>query len=72
MNPGDEFVFNGYGMLLTDPLNAGTYNFAHPTNEPIGHGVLDVVPYFILGNSPNDPTSFWDRVTATHDGRILE
>ena len=44
-----EGVYRG-GSLVTDRINGGTYNYADPQNNPIKHFVIDMVPYFILGN----------------------
>lgn len=45
----------------------GTYNFKPPTNFA-GHAINDVLPYYLLGNDPNDPTSggtkFWVTLKA--------
>lgn len=54
----------------TDPVNQGTYNFADPNKEPIEHFVKDVIPYYLWGNSPDDPTSFWERVSGTYSGSL--
>jgi hypothetical protein len=50
-----EVVFKPTGELVTDPLNEGTFNY-FPENWAAGipHGLFDVLPYFILGNSPYD------------------
>ena len=41
--------------LVTDPINLGTYNFFGPRLlYGIPHTIFDVLPYFILGNSPAD------------------
>lgn len=43
-------------------LNWATYNYG---SNPITHTILDVVPYIILWNSKNDPTTFYDRISVT-------
>ena len=52
------------GQLVTDPANLGTYNFGppHTTVGKIDHFFRDVVPYWLLGNAPDDPTPPWNRV----------
>jgi|BioPla2DNA2_1021312.scaffolds.fasta_scaffold406520_1 hypothetical protein len=42
----------------------GTYNFVVPgtIRGDIGHGVYDVAPYLLWGNSEADPTTVWGRV----------
>ncbi|RKH72391.1 RHS repeat-associated core domain-containing protein [Corallococcus aberystwythensis] len=44
------------GKLVTDPLNVGTYNYIAPVDDlgRAGHGLVDVLPYFIYGNTPYD------------------
>ena len=65
-----EGVYDENGNLVTDSVNQGTYNFANPNKDPIGHFIKDVIPYYIWGNSPDDPTSFWERVTGTYSGNV--
>ncbi len=64
-----EAVFYGDGTLVTDPSVYGTYNFVGPGNlaQNIGHGIFDVFPYFLLGNTPGDIFNF-DRFTVLFDG----
>jgi hypothetical protein len=68
---GYEVVIDGKESIVTNPLNVGTYNFYNPAgygypNELITndnyHAKYDVVPYFLRGNSSNDPSSFLERV----------
>jgi RHS repeat-associated protein len=60
-----EDVFRN-GELLKDPTNLGTYNFVAPRGlfGSIGHFFADVLPYWIWGNTPDDPTPAWNRVTG--------
>lgn len=49
--------------IVTDPYNIGTYNFgAHP----IDHVIMDVIPYYIWGNSEVDSglSFMWDRIVG--------
>jgi hypothetical protein len=49
-----EAVYNKDGMLLTqenDPLNMGTFNYAHQVADQITHYNLDVWPYFMWNNT---------------------
>ena len=64
-----EAVFDGNGCLVTDPLNEGTFNFFGPRFLKGGpHGITDVLPYFILGNSPIDMfTGFPERISTTYN-----
>jgi len=43
--------------------NMGTYNYVNPDGiGVIGHAVVDVAPWLILGNTREDPTNFFDRL----------
>jgi hypothetical protein len=67
---GYEVVLDANKNIVTDPLNAGTYNFYNPNRDEIKpelrnllgnntlHTEFDVDPYKILGNAPYpiDPT----------------
>jgi hypothetical protein len=49
-----EAVYNKEGILLTkdnDPLNMGTFNYAHQLADQITHYNLDVWPYFMWNNT---------------------
>ena len=56
-----EGVYDANGNRIDDSLNGGTYNYYGPDNA-IGHGLLDVMPYWIFGNDENDPTDIWERI----------
>ena len=50
-----EAVYNKDGILLTqdnDPLNMGTFNYAHQLADQMTHYNLDVWPYFMWNNTP--------------------
>jgi RHS repeat-associated protein len=64
-----EGVFDGDGNPVTDPAVMATYNYQSPTENPIGHVMEDVLPYYFLGNSPDDPTTFGERLTAGYQGQ---
>ncbi|WNG19043.1 kelch repeat-containing protein [Cystobacter fuscus] len=52
-----EAVYDKNGQVVTDPLNMGTYNYGDQSAGFWGnaeHLALDVVPYYILGNTPGD------------------
>jgi RHS repeat-associated protein len=63
-----EAIFDYMNNPVTDALNMPTYNRADPTSNPIGHTILDVIPYVIWGNSPDDPTSWYHRIAGTYKG----
>ena len=51
-----EVIFNNKGEIVVDPRDIGTYNFIPSGNvlESLGHGVVDVIPWFFLGNTDDD------------------
>jgi hypothetical protein len=60
-----EAVFDANGQLVTDAANTGTYNYGasgHGWSGEIHHGISDVLPYYVFGNSPDDPTPLLDRI----------
>lgn len=62
---GREVVYTHDGkQIVTDPKNMGTYNYVEVNNveDVPGHLALDVIPYWLWGNSADDPTSFAARV----------
>ncbi len=62
-----EMVFYPDGTIVIEPVNMGTYNYSSPDNWA-GHFGDDVVPYWIWGNSPDDPTTLWERLTHSYEG----
>ena len=65
-----EVVYNDKGEIVTDAVNLGTYNYANPESAPVEHFLKDVVPYWILGNTPNDPSTFDERILGTYSGDV--
>lgn len=69
---GYEIVLDENDNIVTDPVNAGSYNFYNPdslfgnTNKLLGgfslHDNSDVEPYTLLGNSRTDKTTQFQRV----------
>ena len=60
-----EVVFTGKGKnqhITSDVRDEGTYNYANPVENPLGHTVYDVLPYIFLGNEANDPTTTAGRL----------
>jgi len=68
-----EAVYDTNGRLVTDPVNRGTYNIS-PFRDDVPSGARhfrdDMLFYYILGNSPNDPTNYYERVTASYKGTL--
>lgn len=62
-----EFVFRSDGSLDLSPANRGSSNFRSPIDDKTGHLVYDVIPYFLWGNSPDDPTTKLERIWKTKD-----
>lgn len=61
-----EVVFTGKGEnqhITKDPIDAGTYNFFDPQKHPIGHTLVDALPYVFLGNTADDPTTMYGRLS---------
>lgn len=59
-----EVVFTGKGKrqrITKDDRDIGTYNYFDPVTHPVLHGIADVTPYMILGNSAKDSTNPYSR-----------
>jgi len=54
-----EQVFKPDGTPVNDKKNRGTYNYKHPTKDPLGHVLEDVLPYLFYGNE--DPEDLPDH-----------
>ena len=61
---GYEVVLDANNNIITDPVNAGTYNFYNPSifsdnllDSGSKHTEYDVAPYEKFGNSSTDPTT---------------
>jgi len=67
-----EAVYDKDGNLDRSALNRGTYNFAHPVDEPLGHVLKDVLPYYLLGNDYNDPSTFRDRIRLSVESFFIK
>ena len=63
--PNDKIVFYDDGSINDTPEDRGTFNVYYGDN-PFGkyviHGIFDVVPYMLWGNSLDDKTTIIDRV----------
>jgi hypothetical protein len=65
-----EGVYDQNGNLVTDPVNMGTYNISDPNTNTIGHFFNDVLPYWVNGNSSDDPTKWYERIFGTYNGPV--
>lgn len=61
---GHEVVKDKNGNVLKNHFNAGSYNYASPTKEPLKHYELDIDPWIKFGNYPKDPTTKQVRYNA--------
>ena len=56
-----EAVYNKDGILLTEnnsPINMGTYNYCSDQKDSKLHQLLDVIPYKVLGNTPDESSKY--------------
>ena len=60
----DEVIFDAQGNIVTAPEDYGTYNFANPSKDPVGHFYKDVLPWLVWGNDERDTTSMDQRVKS--------
>ena len=57
-----EVIFNEKGdRVITADEDEGTYNYADP-DWKFQHGILDVLPWIVYGNTPQDTTEWYQRV----------
>ena len=59
-----EVIFDKNGEIVTASEDYGTYNFASPGNDPIGHFYMDVLPWIVWGNDEKDTTDMGMRLRA--------
>ena len=62
----NEAVYDECDNLVTNPYDMGTYNIFSP-DDKLGHFVFDMLPYFMLGNSPEDAFDYMGRAGATFE-----
>lgn len=55
-----EVIFDSDGNVVTADEDVGTYNYASP-DWKLQHGLLDVLPWIVYGNTPEDTTTPWSR-----------
>lgn len=59
-----EVIFDKNGNVVTASEDCGTYNFASPMEDPIGHFYKDVLPWLVWGNDENDSTDMHMRLRS--------
>ncbi len=57
---------DGTHLFVKDPLNMGTLNLGQ---TKVWHGILDVAPWVIFGNSADDPSTIGQRIEASRAAR---
>ena len=60
----NEAVFDKKWEIVTDFINAWSYNFKNYKNEPFGHFIYDTLPWIILWNSEYDKSNIGKRLFA--------
>lgn len=59
-----EAVFDVNEELVKDGLNDGSYNYFHPSDQPLRHFFFDIHPWITWGMSDHDPTDEKERIRA--------
>ncbi len=59
-----EAVYDEDGKLVQDGVNDGSYNYFHPSKEPLRHFTFDISPWIMLGQSGTDNTTVESRIYA--------
>ena len=59
-----EMVLDVDDKVVEDCANMASYNYRDARKEPFGHLLLDDVPWLVLGNCPEDPTTVTQRLKA--------
>ena len=59
-----EAVYDSSGKIVRDGINDGTYNYAHPHDDPINHFTEDILPWILWGATRSDSTSMEERLRA--------
>ena len=52
------------GKLITECINAGSFNFFPAKTSPIAHFTVDIMPWIQSGNCENDPSTQAERIEA--------
>ena len=65
-----EVIFSGKGKnqhINTHPEDEASYNYFSPIDHPVGHTLVDAVPYIFLGNSASDSTTIERRIYSAYE-----
>ncbi len=57
-----EAVYDKNGKLVQDGINDGSYNYFHPTKQPLYHFTFDISPWIMWGQSRTDSTTVKSRI----------
>ena len=56
-----EAIYDCDGNLVVSDEDMGSYNFVPSGESWIGHGIYDVLPWILYGNTPEDSTEWYER-----------
>ncbi len=59
-----EVVFGKDGKRVQDGINDGSYNYYHPSLQPLLHFTYDISPWIQWGTSRQDTTTITSRIQA--------
>jgi len=59
-----EAVYGNDGKLVQDGVNDGSYNYFHPSYQPLRHFTADNSPWIMWGQSRTDNTTVNSRIYA--------
>ena len=69
---GQQAIYDANGNLVLTPENTGTYDFEAPGILTLDdHQVMDIRPWLIWGNSPQDPTTYHERLESLGEVKNL-
>ena len=59
-----EAVYGKDKKLVQDGVNDGSYNYFHPSEQPLRHFTADISPWIMWGQSRTDKTTVKSRIYA--------
>lgn len=59
-----EVIYDVNGAMVIAPEDAGSYNLSPPDGliGKAGHFLVDMLPWYLWGNAPNDSTTIGERI----------